>query len=167
VGTSEPLSRRVLLVGAAVTGAGATLIGCGPPAVQRTGDSAASSGGSDVRLVEAAIADEHAVLEVCLAALAGRRSLRRVLAPLVAEQRAQISALRAALTDPGRRPTSRVKPLRGSDPEALRRVRSALLRAQRSRRSDALSAESGSLARLLASVSASHAVAAERPRLRR
>jgi hypothetical protein len=111
-----------------------------------------------VRLVRAAIADEHAVLQICLALGAGRSSLRKTLAPVADQQRAHIAALRAALTSPPHaHPTSR-RPAHASREDALRRVRSALVVAQRRRHDDALNADSGLLARLFASMSASHAV---------
>ena len=95
-----------------------------------------------------------------------RPLLKPVLAPLVTQQRAHVAALRAALTDSGRRPGSTPRRFRGNRDDALRRVRSALVDAQRNRRADALAASSGLLARLLASVSASHAVAASQGSLR-
>jgi hypothetical protein len=132
----------------------------------RVAGSSATGSGPDVRLLRAAIADEHALLLTCLSSLHGRPLLKPVLAPLVTQQRAHVAALRAALTDAGRRPRSTPRRFRGSRDDALRRVRSALIDAQRNRRADALAASSGLLARLLASVSASHAVAASQGLLR-
>jgi hypothetical protein len=119
-----------------------------------------------VRLVRAAIADEHAVLQVSLANGAGDPSLRKALAPVVDQQRAHIAALRAALTSPPHAPTTSHHPVQGSREDALRRVRSALVDVQRRRRDDALTAGSGPLARLFASMSASHAVASGLDELR-
>jgi hypothetical protein len=179
VSTCTPLSRRGLLQGVALTGAGAALGGCGVragdrarPAAggrlykQRVAGSSATGSGPDLRLLRAAIADEHALLLTCLSSLHGRQQLKPVLAPLVAQQRAHVAALRAALTDAGRRPRSTPRRFRGTRDDALRRVQSALVDAHRNRRADALAASSGLLARLLASVSASHAVAAAQGSLR-
>ena len=177
--TCTPLSRRGLLQGVALTGAGAALSGCGvragdaarPPVAGRlhhlrVSGSSVTGSSPDVRLLRAAIADEHALLLTCLSSLRGRPRLKPVLAPLVTEQRAHVTALRAALTDAGRRQQATPRRFRGNHDDALLRVRSALVDAQRHRRDDALAASSGLLARLLASVSASHAVAAAQGSLR-
>jgi hypothetical protein len=112
-----------------------------------------------VRLVRAAIADEHAVLEECVANGASSPFLRKALAPVVDQQRAHIAALRAALTSPPQAPPTSRHRVHGSREDVLRKVRSALVDVQRRRRDDALAAQSGLLARLFASMSASHAVA--------
>ena len=177
--TCTPLSRRGLLQGVALTGAGAALSGCGvragdaarPPVAGRlhhlrVSGSSVTGSSPDVRLLRAAIADEHALLLTCLSSLRGLPRLMPVLAPLVTEQRAHVTALRAALTDAGRRQQATPRRFRGNHDDALLRVRSALVDAQRHRRDDALAASSGLLARLLASVSASHAVAAAQGSLR-
>jgi hypothetical protein len=179
VSTCTPLSRRGLLQGVALSGAGAALSACavragnaarpaGPGRLRRQQVAGSSVSGSspDVRLLHAAIADEHALLLTCLSSLHGRPKLKPVLAPLVTQQRAHVAGLRAALTDDGRRPRSTPRRFRGDRDGALERVRSALVDAQHNRRGDALAAESGLLARLLASVSASHAVAAAQGSLR-
>ncbi|MDX6366521.1 MAG: hypothetical protein QOK30_1597, partial [Nocardioidaceae bacterium] len=88
--------------------------------------SSVSDSSPDVRLLRAAIADEHALLLTCLSSLHGRPRLKPVLAPLVMQQRAHVAALRAALTDAGRRPQSTPGLFRGNRDDALRRVRSAL-----------------------------------------
>jgi hypothetical protein len=183
VRTSPPLSRRLLLQGAALTGAAATLSGCASRAMHRRG--VASSGSEtpgdqhhagpygtgsgsdrDVRLVLAAIGDERAVLGDCLGCLAAVPALRPALAPVVAEQRQHIDALKHALTNPAHLAKATTRPFRGNRTDALTRVRVSLAHAQKSRRTDALAAESGLLARLLASISASHAVAAGQASLR-
>jgi hypothetical protein len=179
VSTCTPLSRRGLLQGVALTGVGAALGGCGVRPDDRTrhvvarrlhgqpvAGSSTTGSRADVRLLRAAIADEHALLLTCLSSMHGRPRLKPVLAPLVSQQRAHVAALRAALTDAGRRPRSTPRRFRGNRDDALRRVQSALVDAQASRRADALAASSGLLARLLASVSASHAVAAAQGSLR-
>jgi hypothetical protein len=160
VSTSKPLSRRRVLRGAALGGAGVVLAGCAPAG----GSPTASE--PDVRRVTAAITDEQAVLEVCRAALAGHSTLRPVLAPIVASQHAHIAALRSALPSPAAMPRRRHRPLHAGRREALQRVRSSLLDAQRHRRADALAAGSGLLARLFASMSAAHAVAAAQDAVR-
>jgi hypothetical protein len=164
VGTSTPLSRRLVLRGAALTGLGVALAGCASAARPEAGPGSSGSADPDVLLVKAAIADEQAVLEVCGAAVAGRPSLRPAVAPVVASQHAHIAALRAALTAGTRVPARPHRPPHAARQAGLSRVRSSLLDAQRHRRADALVAGSGPLARLLASISAAHAVdAALRP----
>ena len=99
-----------------------------------------------------------------LAALC-RRAARRhsdlagALRPLVGQQEKHVSSLRAAVTDlPHFRTSRRTVP--GTRTDAAIAVRLALAAAQAQRRADSLAVESGALARLLASISASHAVAA-------
>jgi hypothetical protein len=181
VRTSPPLSRRLLLQGAALTGVTAAVSGCGSRAIH--GRDVTSSGSEtpgdqspagtygtgsepDVRLVLAAIGDERAVLTDCLGCLAAVPALRPALAPVVAEQRQHIDALKHALTSPAHLAQATARPFRGNRTDALTRVRVSLAHAQKSRRRDALAAESGLLARLLASISASHAVAAGQASLR-
>ncbi|MEP6650962.1 MAG: hypothetical protein ABJA74_13810 [Lapillicoccus sp.] len=173
MGDSPSLSRRLLLQGAALSGAGAAVGGCAssPDAADgrsRSGsaaapvaDSGAASASPDVRLVESAIADERALLDDCLAGAATFTGLAPVLDPIAARQREHLARLRAALTSgaPGRPSHPRRVP--GDRAAALRRVRRSVVDAQRARRTDALAADSGPLARLLASMSASHAVTAD------
>jgi hypothetical protein len=168
------VSRRALLTGATVTGVAFVSSACstGTPAEPVAADSTTpatapgttSESGSatlpdpDVGLVEAAIADERAILVYCT-----RDPLRHppaVLRLIAAQQRQHVRALRAALTDPGRDTVATVPPRPPSVTAMRTTARSLLLGAQRQRRADALAAESGLLARLFASLSASHAVLA-------
>lgn len=170
---SRVLSRRRFLSGTATAGAAAALAGCAPaatdPAANPTptssaGASAASPGAAgpatDVRLVEGAIAHEAALLVLYAAAGRAQRDLKQSLERLVAQQDEHIEALRAALTSPEPRPRPRRRRLSGSREVVLAKVRGGAADAQSARRADALAAQSGPLARLLASMSASHAVAA-------
>lgn len=171
--TSPPLSRRLVLRGAVLTGAATALAGCAAGASGKAGPAAdtqawdrhhfdpfGTGSDRDVRLVAAAIEEERAVLGDCLGCLAAVPSAGRAIRPVVAQQREHIAALRDALTDPPHVPKAKARPFSGSRPEALTRVRLSLVGAQHRRRADALDADSGLLARLLASISASHAVAA-------
>lgn len=171
--TSPPLSRRLVLQGAVLTGVGTALAGCAagtsrgaPPAadtqaeVQHHFDPVGTGSDRDVRMVAAAIEDERAVLDDCLGCVAAVPSVGRAIRPVIAQQRQHIAALRKALTDPPHVSKAKPRPFNGSEPAALTRVRLSLVGAQHRRRDDALGAESGLLARLLASISASHAVAA-------
>lgn len=169
---SRVLSRRRFLFGTATAGAAAALAGCGsaatdpaanPPPTSSAGAGAASPGAapaSNVRLVEGAIAHEAALLVLYAAAGRAQRDLQESLDRLVSQQDEHIAALRAALTSPEPRPRPRRRRLSGSREVVLEKVRGGAADAQSARRADALAAQSGPLARLLASISASHAVAA-------
>jgi hypothetical protein len=113
-----------------------------------------------VRLVESAIVHEEALLVLYAAAGRAQRPLQKPLDRLVAQQDQHIATLRAALTDPEPRPRRRRRRLSGSQDVVVEKVRRGVADAQSARRADALAAQSGPLARLLASMSASHAVAA-------
>jgi hypothetical protein len=173
VSTSPPLSRRLVLQGAVLTGAGTALAGCAagtstdaPPAadtqawIQHHFDPFGTGSDHDVRMVAVAIKDEQTVLGDCLGCVAAVPSVGHAIRPVIAQQRQHIAALRSALTDPPHVSKERPRLFSGSAPDALTRVRLSLVGAQHRRRDDALGAESGLLARLLASMSASHAVAA-------
>ncbi len=160
-----------------MTGAGVALSGCttaATPAAETpaaststaasttsgAGSPAASASQSDVLLVEAAIADERVLLDYCRDAGASHRAIAAVLTRIVAQQGSHVSALRAALADPGQESARRVPAVRGGRKAILVTVARLLVAAQQQRRADSLAAESGPLARLFASISASHAVAA-------
>ena len=165
------LSRRRFLYGTATAGAAAALAGCASAATDPAADSTPTSSGTDaaspgeatatdVRLVQNAIAHEATLLVLYAAAGRARRDLRQPLDRLVAQQDQHIATLRAALTDPDPRRRPRRRRLSGGREVVLEKVRRGAADAQSARREDALAAQSGPLARLLASMSASHAVAA-------
>jgi hypothetical protein len=118
----------------------------------------------DAALAADALGDEQALLDYCAAATAGApRPLRPQLASVRDRQRAIVKALTDAMTDP----TVSVRPpldVPRRDKATLRKLTALLAAAEESRLADCLAAESGLLARLLASVSASHAVAVEQVR---
>ncbi len=166
------MSRRLLLHGAALTGAGIALAGCttseaddvSTPArptasSQEQPDTSVGRTDPDVDRVEAAIASERALLVYCRDSVAEHPDIAATLRQVADQQQKHIAVLRGALTEAG---PGRVEPapvMRG-DRAVLHTVRRMLVEAQRQRRSDALAADSGLLARLFASISASHAVAA-------
>ncbi len=120
----------------------------------------------DVALLTAAIQQEKTLLALAVATLRRHGDQARVVQPVVSRQRAHVTRLTASLTEP---PALR----RGPPPVVLRRAPAALkiLRdqvstAEQHRLSDCLDATSGLLARLLASVSASHATTVEALRSR-
>lgn len=172
MGTSPPLSRRLLLQGAALTGACGVLSGCGsngegtagPSAAPLDGDAggaaASTASGRDIRIVRAAIDDERVLLADFAAAATAVPRLAKALAPVADQQRQHVAALRAALIVPDRVHATRSRPAHGDGSAVLRGLRRSLVVAQHRRRADALAAHTGLLARLLASMSASHAVAA-------
>jgi hypothetical protein len=167
------VGRRALVGGAGAAGVVA-LTGCAvatpdaSPAASTstTGDASTSSSAmpptstdADVQLVQAAIAEERAILAYCghAASEGGKAAILRLVA---SRQRRHVAALRAALSDAGPDHVGRVPSQHGDLRADLATAKSLLERAQQQRRSDALAAESGLLARLFASISASHAVAA-------
>lgn len=175
--TSGQPSRRLLLQTLTVTGLCAALPGCtsnggaagqpGPSVTSSTpgqgaplppASSSEATSHSDVLLVQAAIADEHALLDACLASVAALPDLATALSSITDQQRRHVAVLRAALT--GRQSYRRRMPAVGSRRAALHGLRRSLVVAQSDRRDGALAADSGALAQLLASMSASHAVAA-------
>jgi hypothetical protein len=172
VSPSRVLSRRRFLHWTTTAGVAAALAGCATTATRATRKPAPTSPWgteagtqpatvrTDVRIAEDAIASEAALLALCAAAGRAHRGLREPLARLVAHQDEHIATLRAALTEPKRRHRPRRRRLSGSRANVVQRVRRGLADAQTSRRDDAMAARSGALARVLASMSASHAVAA-------
>jgi hypothetical protein len=118
----------------------------------------------DAALAAGALGEEQALLDFCTrAAREGARRQRAALQAVRDRQRAIVGALTDAMTDP--KATSQ-------PPIAVPRRRRAMLHeltaslaaAEEARLTDCLAAESGPFARLLASVSASHAVAVEQVR---
>ncbi len=172
------MSRRALLGGATAAGMAAALTGCGSPARDglsaRTGgpsslgtvssDPASWGSESDVPRLVGAIADELAIL--AFLSSARRRTPASVLRLLADQQRQHVEGLKAALSSPFTNTAMHTPARRGRLEGNLSEARSLLLAARDARRNDALTADSGLLARLFASVSASHAVAAELDGLR-
>ncbi len=115
---------------------------------------------SDVDRVRAAIADERALLAFCTGSATSHPAVAGALTDIAGQQRQHVAALRGALTDPGGDRVVTVPRIRGDRKAVLLAARRLLVEAQRHRRSDALAADWGPLARLFASISASHAVAA-------
>lgn len=112
----------------------------------------------DEALLRVALADEEELLAYCAAVLPKHRGLATLVRPVRQRQRQHVDTFRSAL---------RRRRLADSPPDvhapdrassALAEVLRLAAAAQRHRFSDCLEAESGRLARLLASTSASHAV---------
>ncbi len=112
----------------------------------------------DEALLRAATADEEDLLGYCAAVLSEHRGLATVAGPMRQRQRQHVDTFRSAL----RRQDFANSPLKAHGPARASSALAELLRlaaaAQHHRFSDCLDAESGRLARLLASTSASHAV---------
>ncbi len=167
VGSDAGLSRRSLFRGAALV-AVAGLTACTgdntPSPDARTVTSGATPeppDQDDVTLVVAAIADEELLLAYCAAVGRRHRSLRDVVRPLQARQRAHVSAMRSILTDVDPAPTSRRPQVPGEAQRALASLVGRLTQARNVRFDDCVAATSGLLAGRLASMSASHAASAE------
>jgi hypothetical protein len=145
---------------------GGCLAGCSgddEPSAHPSTAATSSVGGpadADAELVHAALADEQRLLGVVAAARAAHPSLKAALDPRIRIQTAHIDALRNSLAEPPSQPPSTTPRL----PRKLRALDRFLTRqliaTSRRRSADCLAAESGALARLLASVAASHTVGA-------
>ena len=118
----------------------------------------------DAALAADALGDEQALLDYCRkVSRKAPREQRTALRAVQDRQEEIVAAVTAAMTDPeGSRRRAIVVPRRWE--AMLRELTVVLADAEESRLSDCLAAESGPLARLLASVSASHAVAVEQVR---
>jgi hypothetical protein len=115
----------------------------------------------DVVLLTQAIRDEAALLAVCLRISRVRHDLLGLVRPITAGQRAHVHHLSASLSNqPDLRPPRRIR-VPSSRRGALLLLRRQVSAAEQARLADCLHATSGLLARLLASVSASHAVTLE------
>lgn len=164
-------SRRVLLRSTASAGAvgavglAAGLTGCAStaehPHAFRPGTRDTTARASvDVALLSRALVDEQRLLAYCNAAERRHPSLKVGLAPVRRVQGEHVAVLRRAL--PGRAGADSgahgVPQLPTGAAAVSARLVKMLERAERERLTDCLAARSGPLARLLASVSASHAV---------
>jgi hypothetical protein len=131
----------------------------GPSADRRTlaDDPEPARDEGDVARVVRAIADEQKLLRYCTAMEKRHRSSRAVLRPLATRQRAHVDTLLDILIDnPAVSPTVS-PPVPASERAAIRELESLLVTARDERLGDCLAVSSGLLARVLASVSASHA----------
>ncbi len=150
----------------ALNGCAAGHRGTGPEAGGRSGTTTGRTTppAPDVRLVLAASAAEAELADFCSAALKAQPALSAVLQPLRVRQREHLLALQAAVVGAGpstagpstpKAPRTPTVPRHAADVvDELKRLLSV---AERQRFDECLAAESGSLGRMLASVSASHA----------
>lgn len=162
------LTRRMLLRAAASAGALSALAagglsGCtstAPGSVQRRPAAADGPVGGDVDLVETAVRSEDELLAFLGDAVARHPLLATQLAPLQERQGAHVTALRRAVEPAvGAGGSVAVGPAVPRLQAAVQPLVVELVEATRRQRlADCLAAESGALARLLASISASHAV---------
>jgi len=112
-----------------------------------------------VVLLAGAVADERAVLDYCRQAARRHRGAAQTFGVVRDIQHAHVRRLLAALSEPVRPPRPRRPPaVPAGAAAAVRRLAELLAAAEEARLADCLAAESGLLARLMASVSASHAV---------
>jgi hypothetical protein len=174
--STTPVTRRELIRLAAVGFVGVALGGCSGAGdasradVDASSASESSSGAStspttgsdagDVALVTEALAAEQGLLELCRTANRAHRQLRAELSPVAANAERHAAELRSALTEPSDDRTMVTPAL----PRSLLGVRAMVqqrVRAeQRGRAADTMNAASGALARLMASMAASHAMTA-------
>jgi hypothetical protein len=116
---------------------------------------------ADVVLVSAAVADESALLSYSVRSGRAHPELASVVAPITARQRVHVRELTSVVTElPEPVPAGRPD-VPGSRQAALTKLRRLVAAAEQARLDDSLAAESGLLARLLASASASHAATVE------
>lgn len=113
---------------------------------------------SDLGLVTAAISAEEMFAAFCEAAGRRFRDQRPLLLGLVERQRLHVARLRAALTNLAPPVNHRSPPLPGRASDLLLAVGDLALEARIARSASCLTATSGLLAQLFASVAASHAV---------
>jgi hypothetical protein len=164
------LRRRAFVRAGVVTTAGLvvgpSLVGCADrdPATTRSASastSAATGDDADVALLTDAITEESRLLSLAVATLQAHRDLAKVVQPVVTSQRAHVRRLQSSLTEPPEVHRGRPPVVRGSRKGAVAALRDQVSAAEQSRREDCLAATSGLLARLHASVSASHATTVE------
>ena len=172
---ATPSASRRSVLQVAGLGIAAALTGCtlsdGSTSARRTTTPPAPTGGqpvdADVVLLTRAIADEEVLLDYCRDLVGAHPTLVELVRPVQARQRDHVGALRAALTRadprPAQRPPGRVP---GKARVAVTTLTQLASGAEQERFADCLAAESGLLARLLASISASHAVTVELTRTR-
>jgi hypothetical protein len=170
------MSRREL-IGLATAGlAGFALAGCAarhggtasrtatgpstaPPDDEDPGAALGTTRAGDIALVQGALAGEQRLSEVCRQAVRDHPQLRPELAPVAAIADRHVQVL-AAASPTSSAPTATVD----APPSSLLAVRATAqqqIRAEQRKRADGcLAAESAALARLLGSMSASHAMSA-------
>jgi hypothetical protein len=153
----RPNRRTVLALGAGLTFS--ALAGCGSQTRDRESTGRLTPD-PDVTIAERALGSEAVLLVYLASLIRAHHDLARAFAPYVAVQREHVRALTAALTDPPAVSTTRRVDVSRSATIARDRAVRLIARAQRARRAEALAADSNLLARLLASISASHAVGA-------
>lgn len=168
MGVAPGLSRRQLLRTLGAAGVAWPLAACagvdesGPGRRPAAGGLIRSGSGDDpdVTLVVAAIGDEEALLDLCIELTPSRYRLTATVEPLKRSQRHHIETLRGALTATDPPPSTRETAAPPNRPAGRAALLEQVERARDGRRRDCLAARSGLLARLLAAMSASHAVTA-------
>lgn len=130
-----------------------------------TGDIPADD--SDVAVLTSAIGAEAVLLELCSSTRRRHPELLSLVTPVLARQRAHVRRLTDSLEAPPASPSPPAPTVPGSRTGALKALTAAFSAAEQNRLDDCLGASSGLLARLFASVSASHAVTVEAVRAAR
>lgn len=121
---------------------------------------------SDVAVLTSAIGAEAVLLELCSNTRRRHPELQSLVTPVLSRQRAHVRRLTDTLAEPPAFPSwSATVP--GTRSGALTALTAAFSAAEQDRLADCLGATSGLLARLFASVSASHAVTVEAVRAAR
>lgn len=158
---NDALTRRRVISAAGAAGLAVVLGACTASierTVRRRTPTPPLPRSGDENLLLAAIADEEDLLGYCVAVLSQHRGLATVAAPVRQRQRQHVDTFRSALRRLDPPPTRREVLVPARARTAEDKLRRLIAAAQRSRFEDCLKADSGPLARLLASTSASHAV---------
>ncbi len=174
----RPISRRAALQ-AALLAAGTAALGattaCGTEtatvragsATTATGGTATSDTDTDIAVLTSAIGAETRLLELCSTTRRRHPDLESLIRPVAVTQRAHVRRLTESLAEPPSLPSPPTTTVPSSRSGALRALTAAFSAAEQDRLSDCLRATSGLLARVFASVSASHAVTVESVRAAR
>ena len=154
------LSRRhVLRTGVLAAAAAVALAGCADHrGTAGSTRAVADESDQEVELLTGAITGEQTLLAFCLRLRRTHPDLADALVPIVAGQRAHVRRLADSLTEPPPDTRPPPVPVPRDRARALSSMRRQVATAERERMANCLDATSGLLARLLASVSASHAV---------
>jgi len=155
------VSRRALLGATAATSVGLLAGGCAATEGSAGGTDIAPTSGGDVDVATAALFREDDFRSLCLRIRRRHPALADRLDVLISGQRVHQEALAEAVPDGVSTDTARVVPVPRQEQKAVALVAAAAGRLERLSLDDAMAAESGALARLMASIAASHAVTAE------
>lgn len=132
-----------------------------PSSEQQTTSSGPTTYTSDVALLTAAVNDESSLLNACDETVKAFPEVGPLVEPIAHRQRAHVDGLRAAAEDPFASDDGVAASVPRRLPAARRALLQAVSQSAEARMADCIAADSGLLARLFASVAASHAQTVE------